>query len=207
MPGFSITLLLLPSNHESPSSALVLSLLGEDTDAPAWKRSLNTPPLAVARATPAAVAEQPKRPTRLAFPDPQAFTAAIERACKQLISAEPEITRMDSIAGDGDCGLTLRAGASGALHSLLNIFSNTVASLWERISSRFAHDSSLHGMTTISDYVIRPLTFAWLAAVLKQVSDGNIEGNDVVSAVISIAKVAEEEMGGTSGALYSYVPS
>ncbi len=40
--------------------------------------------------------------------------AAIERAANALIAAEPEITKQDTIAGDGDAGLTLKAGAEGA---------------------------------------------------------------------------------------------
>lgn len=50
---------------------------------------------------------------KLRAADPGAFDAAIERVCRALNAAEPEITRMDSIAGDGDCGLTLQAGATG----------------------------------------------------------------------------------------------
>jgi triose/dihydroxyacetone kinase / FAD-AMP lyase (cyclizing) len=123
MPGFSITLLLFPSPNDSsaPSSALLLSLLDEDTNAPGWKWSSKAPPSAITRAAPvssSAVPRQAKRPSQLACLDPQEFTAAIERACKQLIAAEPQITYMDSIAGDGDCGLTLKAGASGAWHLL-----------------------------------------------------------------------------------------
>lgn len=48
-------------------------------------------------------------------PDAQGFIDAISRACKAVIAAEPDITRMDSLAGDGDCGLTLKAGAEGKL--------------------------------------------------------------------------------------------
>jgi triose/dihydroxyacetone kinase / FAD-AMP lyase (cyclizing) len=40
-----------------------------------------------------------------------------------IIQAEPEITRLDTIAGDGDCGLTLKAGAEGLLSSPLSSFS------------------------------------------------------------------------------------
>jgi dihydroxyacetone kinase len=121
MPGFSITLLLLPSRNDAsaPSSDLLLSLLDEDTNAPGWKWSSKEPPSMAGQTTTApssAAAEQTKRPSKLAFPDPNEFTAAIELACKNLIAAEPEITYMDSVAGDGDCGLTLKAGASGAWH-------------------------------------------------------------------------------------------
>ena len=43
--------------------------------------------------------------------------------------------------------------------------------------------------------------------VLKALEQGNITGRDVVGSMIAISKVAEEAMGGTSGALYSYVLS
>ena len=130
MPGFSITLLLLPSRDDSlpPSSDLLLSLLDENTNAPGWKWSSKAPPPKAARTSTvssSAAAEQMKRPSLLTFPDPKEFTAAIERACKNLIAAEPEITHMDSIAGDGDCGLTLKAGASGAWYSAFMIFAKT----------------------------------------------------------------------------------
>jgi dihydroxyacetone kinase len=121
MPGFSITLLLLPiirSDASAPSSHdLLLYLLDQDTNAPGWKWSSKASPPKKAQATntsSSVISEQKKGLSQLAFPDPKEFTAAIERACKNLIAAEPEITLMDSIAGDGDCGLTLKAGASGA---------------------------------------------------------------------------------------------
>ena len=40
-------------------------------------------------------------------------------------------------------------------------------------------------------------------AVLKDLQEGRISGADVTRSVIAVAKVAEEQMGGTSGALYS----
>lgn len=55
-------------------------------------------------------------PGRFCFPaeDSKAFVEAIKRAANEVITAEPEITRQDQIAGDGDAGLTLKAGAEGA---------------------------------------------------------------------------------------------
>ena len=41
--------------------------------------------------------------------------------------------------------------------------------------------------------------------VLKELENGDITGEDIISSVLSIAKQAEVQMGGTSGALYSYV--
>ncbi|TFK83140.1 dihydroxyacetone kinase 1 [Polyporus arcularius HHB13444] len=158
MPGFSITTLLLPNGAEAgaPDSSLLLSLLDEPTNVPGWKWSSNVPPPAAdqiasgIQKTVSATSEEAIIVLR--SEDPQAFNAAVERACKAIADAEPEITRFDNIAGDGDCGLTLKAGA---------------------------------------------------AAILKGLQEGRISGEDVTKSVITVAKVAEEQMGGTSGALYS----
>ena len=69
-----------------------------------------------------------------------------------MIAAEPEITKQDQIAGDGDAGLTLEAGAKG---------------------------------------------------VLKAMKEGRLIGKNAIEEINVIAEVVEEDMGGTSGALYS----
>lgn len=84
--------------------------------------------------------------------DTNQFISAIQRACKALIAAEPELTKQDQIAGDGDAGLTLEAGAKG---------------------------------------------------VLKAIEQGKIKGKNVIEDIGVIAEVVEDDMGGTSGALYS----
>jgi hypothetical protein len=42
-------------------------------------------------------------------------------------------------------------------------------------------------------------------AVLEALSKNSISGNDVLGSVITISRIAEDAMGGTSGALYSSV--
>lgn len=124
MPGFSITLLLLPTTSSpGPISAeLLLDLLDRPTSAPGWKWSSGQPPPPITATQEApranvATREQTGK-AKLRAADPGAFDAAIERVCRALNAAEPEITRMDSIAGDGDCGLTLQAGANAVLQEL-----------------------------------------------------------------------------------------
>ena len=46
-----------------------------------------------------------------------------------------------------------------------------------------------------------------LVAVLKDLKEGRITGEHVPKSVIAVSKVAEEQMGGTSGAIYSCVLS
>lgn len=117
MPGFSLTLLLLPtaSDANAPSKADILSLLDEKVEAPGWRWSSPLPPLSLAEAVSAPAEEELVKKTypKITAVDSKVFVAAISKACKALIAAEPEITQMDNIAGDGDCGLTLKAGAEG----------------------------------------------------------------------------------------------
>jgi hypothetical protein len=42
-------------------------------------------------------------------------------------------------------------------------------------------------------------------AVLEALNKNSISGNDVLGSVITISRIAEDAMGGTSGALYSSV--
>jgi len=152
MPGFSITLLLLP--EEQRTRNLILSLLDEPAETPGWKWSSRVSPSCLQPSSniPREDPASNKSKTPLKAPDPAGFISAVEKACKAIIQAELEITRMDTIAGDGDCGLTLKGGAT---------------------------------------------------AVLQTIKDGRVSGEDVVASLIAISQVAEEQMGGTSGALFS----
>lgn len=98
----------------------ILSLIDEKVDVPGWRRSSSVSRSFDAQiSTPITHQSSDTNTDRLVIrlPDEQgsSFTEAVTRACNALISAEPEITRMDVLAGDGDCGLTLKAGAEGKL--------------------------------------------------------------------------------------------
>ncbi|TFK51620.1 dihydroxyacetone kinase [Heliocybe sulcata] len=119
MPGFSITLLLLPpAGSASPSTDLILSLLDSPASAPGWRWSTASPPpstIPTSQKKPDSAAALLTSSQTLSAPDPSSFISAIKSACQRVINEEPEITRMDTIAGDGDCGLTLKSGASAVL--------------------------------------------------------------------------------------------
>lgn len=121
MPGFSLTLLLLPRVSESgaPQLSEVVSLLDERAETSGWRWSSaelpSVVPAAVPPASSEALSEVPDSLPKITAEDPVAFAQAVIRSCQALISAEPEITRMDTIAGDGDCGLTLKVGSEGKL--------------------------------------------------------------------------------------------
>ena len=50
--------------------------------------------------------------------DPIQLDRMIRTACNNLIEAEPDLTRWDTIMGDGDCGESLRQGATNLLKAL-----------------------------------------------------------------------------------------
>ncbi|KAI0272604.1 hypothetical protein BC834DRAFT_857521 [Gloeopeniophorella convolvens] len=155
MPGFSLTLLLLPSPSATsvPPKDFVLRLLDAGTEAPGWKWSSGAPPSAPAVPPSALPTERAAgQGQRVRAVDVQGFGRAVERVCNALNAAEPEITEMDTVAGDGDCGLTLQTGAN---------------------------------------------------ALLARLRDGSISGEDVVGTLIAVSEIAADQMGGTSGALYS----
>jgi len=116
MPGFSLTLLLLPSSSSTaaPPEDVILRLLDASTSAPGWKWTSGAPPSALSP-PPAVLASErtTDRAAKVRAQDVQGFARAVERVCNALDKAEPAITRMDTVSGDGDCGLTLQTGARG----------------------------------------------------------------------------------------------
>ncbi|KAJ6479293.1 dihydroxyacetone kinase [Mycena vitilis] len=158
MPGFSLSLLLLPHPNEAgaPTLASLLALLDAPAQTPGWKWNSGAPPLTPTPLAPAASssASITTATSAISAADPAVFLKALQGASAALAAAEPEITRMDTIAGDGDCGLTLKAGAGG---------------------------------------------------VTQAIAAGKLTGKDLVADVRAITKVAETEMGGTSGALFTNV--
>lgn len=60
------------------------------------------------------VAEESKKPKESGLTwDPALATAALTAGLQRVITAEPEITKFDTIVGDGDCGTGLKRGAEG----------------------------------------------------------------------------------------------
>lgn len=50
--------------------------------------------------------------------DPTTLEKMLRKACADLIDAEPDLTKWDTVMGDGDCGETLKTGATCTLSAL-----------------------------------------------------------------------------------------
>jgi len=107
--GFSISLLKLTD------SKLQLELLDAPAEASGWTAPItsstwSSPPKESREAETASDASN--KPSNLTL-DPALATKALNHALTRLIKAEPEITRYDTVVGDGDCGIGLKRGAEG----------------------------------------------------------------------------------------------
>ncbi|KAK7456140.1 hypothetical protein CaCOL14_004184 [Colletotrichum acutatum] len=113
--GFSISLLnVVNTDIGGPS---MIQLLDYPTEATGWSSPiLKETWEAKNQATreEAADAGQATKPSDLKY-DAAAATKAITGGLQRVIAAEPEVTRYDTVVGDGDCGIGLKRGAEAIL--------------------------------------------------------------------------------------------
>ncbi|PTB68258.1 dihydroxyacetone kinase [Trichoderma citrinoviride] len=114
--GFSITIL-------KATDKAILPLIDAPADAAGWSpavspenwaRGIDTTKSEVKEDAPA---EDESAPSNLDL-DAAFTTAKLQSALKSLIASEHEITKFDTIVGDGDCGLCLKTGAEAVLKHL-----------------------------------------------------------------------------------------
>jgi dihydroxyacetone kinase len=111
--GFSISLLnVVNTDIGGPSMIELLDAPSEVTGwaAPIQKTTWEAKNTAT-RTEPSRVNEATK-PSELKT-DAAAATSALKNALERVISVEPEVTRFDTVVGDGDCGIGLKRGAEG----------------------------------------------------------------------------------------------
>lgn len=111
--GFSVSLLnVVNTNLGGPS---MLQLLDAPCEATGWAAPVRKETWEAkstqTRDDDAALSEETK-PSGLTV-DPVKAKAALTSALKRLIAAEPDVTRYDTVVGDGDCGIGLKRGADG----------------------------------------------------------------------------------------------
>ncbi len=115
MTGCSLSILLLNDNNK-----LLCSRLDTNTSAPAWQ---NVVPLHVenGKVTTASIDYTNDDATTLPTGGQEVgelVPLIVKAVCLSMIDLEPELTRCDSICGDGDCGLVMKKGAERILLDL-----------------------------------------------------------------------------------------
>lgn len=148
--GFSITLL----NATKAGGKDILDLLDAPTDAVGWVSNVST----YTGNSKSKIEDTNNVDEELinvkstVTLNPGTFESVLRGGLEKLLTKEQQITRYDTVAGDGDCGETLAAGA----HALLNAL-----------------------------------------------DQADIDLFNIVNALNKIATLVEENMGGTSGGIYS----
>lgn len=116
--GFSISLLnVVNTNLGGPS---MLQLLDAPSEAAGWAAPIRKETWeANSNETRehAGVAEEETKPSGLKW-DPKGTKASLTTGLERVITAEPDVTRYDTVVGDGDCGIGLKRGAEAVLELL-----------------------------------------------------------------------------------------
>lgn len=116
MNGVSVTIYNLDMHEAS------LDLLDASVSAPAWKQSLYVPERNISSSYETSIIETPTiLLSQTIFPKNAYFTGMILAVCSALVNAEPLLTQLDSICGDGDCGQTVQAAAKAVFNKLLEV--------------------------------------------------------------------------------------
>jgi len=111
--GFSVSLLRV-------ADASMLELLDAPAEASGWSAAISSSTWArrgEAKKSEEQVDEEEVQPSDLRVNYAQA-KSTLTTALNRLIEAEPDVTRFDTIVGDGDCGIGLKRGAEAILKML-----------------------------------------------------------------------------------------
>ncbi|CAA9961282.1 Dihydroxyacetone kinase [Pyrenophora teres f. maculata] len=116
--GFSISLLRVADTGSVGAS--MLELLDAPAEASGWSAAISSSTWArqgEAKKSEEQVDEEEIQPSTLRVNYAQA-DSTLTTALNRLIEAEPDVTRYDTIVGDGDCGIGLKRGAEAILKML-----------------------------------------------------------------------------------------
>lgn len=117
-PGFTITILKLADTGLGAGKSM-LELIDTPAEAIGWPTPIRT---STWEKTFEATEiknekESEAKPSRLKV-DPSLLKKGLRSGLQRVISAESQVTKYDTIVGDGDCGVGLKRGAEGVMHFL-----------------------------------------------------------------------------------------
>ncbi|KAL8657607.1 MAG: hypothetical protein Q9226_001750 [Calogaya cf. arnoldii] len=113
-PGFIISVLRLAETGLDTGKS-ILELLDAPAEATGWSASVKAETWKRKYEQVDATDEEEKNDIRSSNlkVDPSKLRSSLQSALDKLISCEAEVSRYDSIVGDGDCGVGLKRGAEG----------------------------------------------------------------------------------------------
>ncbi|KAK1058769.1 dihydroxyacetone kinase Dak1 [Friedmanniomyces endolithicus] len=127
--GFSISLL---RTEDTGIGKSMLKLLDAPAECSGWSAAISSstwakPPTETREKDGAEAGEN--KPCGLEM-DPKLATKGLKTALEHVIKAEPDITKYDTVVGDGDCGIGLKRGAEGVLEHINSATGQSDAALY-----------------------------------------------------------------------------
>ncbi|HVH86169.1 MAG TPA: dihydroxyacetone kinase subunit DhaL, partial [Terriglobales bacterium] len=134
MAGISISLLGLNDRW--------LRCLDALTTAPSWPSAIKARPHTTEAESAAKVTDVPKYVPAISAPSESARKVkhAISAACQALIDAEPELTEMDRITGDGDLGTSMKRAAKAVRAELDSYPLDSIAATLKTVGHTLRHE-------------------------------------------------------------------
>ena len=117
--GFSISILRVRDTGLGPGKSM-LELLDAPAEAIGWAAPIRTSTwdssntATIENTTPGAATAKPSSLTL----DPKKAVTALKAGLERVSAAEPEVTKFDTIVGDGDCGIGLKRGAQAVIQEI-----------------------------------------------------------------------------------------
>ena len=185
MRGASLTIF-------SNATAQELELLDEDTDALSWTKADVWQSTSAEEQRPSftEVPEVPAPSVKDIYEDlpcmdsmmQEQLALYITNACLEVIKEEPTLTQYDVIVGDGDCGITLKRGATEILNRISNDTLNfhhvspLMASLADAISSSMGGTSGI-----LMELMFRKMSTALKTSTSVEMAQAFVIGVEAVS--------------------------
>lgn len=132
--GFSITLLNVTKANKAVNLDFksITDLLDAETEAPGWpvkKYDAKAPTYDASL-----IKEGSDNIQQAGSFDFDHFSKILKAGVETLVKAEPEITRLDTKVGDGDCGTTLVSGGNGIVENLSKLPKSSLSEALHKIS-------------------------------------------------------------------------
>ncbi|KAJ5620194.1 Dihydroxyacetone kinase [Penicillium lagena] len=195
--GFNVSLLKLSDTGLGPGKSM-LELLDAPAEAVGWSAPIPTSTWDNRSDTPVELKDSnlaEETPSNLKL-DPAVVKKVLGAGLKRVISVEPEVTRYDTIVGDGDCGVGLKRGAE-AIQALLD---NASPPLSDDIVN------TVNRIVTVVENTMDGTSGAIYAIFLNALAHG-LRAQDQSSAVPATTEVWAKALKHSITALSKYTPA
>ena len=133
-PGFILTVLKLSDTNLGPGKSL-LNAIDAPVNAVGWPRCVSGETFDASYKQPAEKREDEQeevKPSNIRL-SPQRLRSVLTPALNKVVAAEAEVTKYDTIVGDGDCGVGLKRGAEATARAIDEVRSDDIMQFFAKL--------------------------------------------------------------------------